>query len=157
MFDSIMMTPDAKAAIEQACDFTAAWEDSATRTEHLLLALASPEEGLPSQALALRSVRWGEIVALLESREDSASMSDASSDPVLRFDDSFLKVLELAQEEAKRPESLEYGVVDVEHLLIALALERNGLAGYFLTRRGADYDVLRLLLRKLRREESARI
>lgn len=157
MFDSIMMTPDAKAAIEQACDFTAAWEDSATRTEHLLLALASPEEGLPSQALALRSVRWGEIVALLESREDSTGTSDASSDPVPRFDGSFLKVLELAQEEAKRPESLEYGVVDVEHLLIAVALDQSGLAGRFLTRRGADYAVLRSLLRRLRHEQPAQV
>lgn len=151
MFDSIEMTKSARATMTLAAGLAAAFEDEKTSTEHLLLALVNATEDTGQPALSVRmmaacNLGVTDIGELMEGRTIRCILSPGGLQHVEsppEFDAACVRAVEHAVNETR----LTFGgdVVGVEHLLVGVAMEPNGLAGRFLAKRGADFVTLRKL------------
>jgi ATP-dependent Clp protease ATP-binding subunit ClpC len=107
-------------------------------TEHLLLALVADQPGAASNLLQSLGVDMGgiraEIEKLVQPGSTPVTMRELPRTPRTR------KVIEYAQQEAR---SVGQKAVDVEHLLIALLREPEGVAGIVLGNLGVKTDELR--------------
>jgi ATP-dependent Clp protease ATP-binding subunit ClpA len=104
-------------------------------TEHLLLGvLRTPD---PVTAALLSGLDPDDVRAMIVG---TVGRGDGPPEPDLPFTPRARKVLMMAQEEAKRR---GHETPDARHLLLAVILERKGLAGQILERLDGDLDGLR--------------
>jgi ATP-dependent Clp protease ATP-binding subunit ClpA len=159
-FDHIPMTDKARSIIIDTGLTAMQCNDTVVATEHLLLTLAADEATVAHILLASRGLTHDSInAALLEYRAQQGRL--VLSDDVLPgeswYHPTLKKAIDLAWNEATYFDGPreQVGVVATEHLLIGLALEAGGFAGYHLSQQRADYVNLRRALRKLGAEEVA--
>lgn len=159
-FDYIPMTDKARSIIIDAGLTALQCNDTIVGTEHLLLTLAADEATVAHILLASKGVTHDSInAALLEYRAqqghlvlmDDVPLGESWYHPTLK------KAIDFAWNEATYFDGPreQVGVVATEHLLIGLALEAKGFAGFYLAHQRADYVNLRKDLRKLGVEEVA--
>jgi ATP-dependent Clp protease ATP-binding subunit ClpC len=117
-------------ARELGCDFIG--------TEHMLLGLIREGDGVAAQSLKMSGVTFDDIYMRVDAVVGSGTSSNPGSPP---FTPRAKKVLELSLREA-----LEFGhsYIGVEHLLLALIREGDGVAAEVLGQSGVDLEVLRL-------------
>jgi hypothetical protein len=106
-------------------------------TEHLLLGVAGSGDEVASRLLAEAGLGVAEL------RKDVEGLGEQPAEPPrgrIPFTRRAKKVLELALREAL---ALGDNFIGVEHVLIALAREKDGAAGKILAEHGLDVDTLR--------------
>src|SRR5437867_2260055 len=152
----IGLTPRAKRVIELAVDEARRLNHHYIGTEHLLLGLVREGEGiaagvLESLGVSLEKVR-AQVIEVLKSSSSTTSRqsgikstmrSPTSAARPPRFD-SFTerarKVLQLAQEEAKR---FNHNYISTEHILLGLVREEGGVAARVLNNLGIELHKVR--------------
>ncbi len=106
-------------------------------TEHLLLALLAPQDGIPAAVLGRLGANANAVRARVEQelarRPKAIGGADPAAAPELR------RALEAAQGEAQR---LRDEYVSTEHLLLAVAADRSTAAGRALAEAGVDREKL---------------
>jgi ATP-dependent Clp protease ATP-binding subunit ClpC len=121
-------------------------------TEHILLGLIREGSGVAAHALKNLDVSLDEM-----RREVKGCLTTGFEAPVLGTLRQLKMVLEYstpqvrtlfrsAKEEAH---SLQHNYVGTEHLLLALLLQRDGIAPVVLSRRGVKHDIVQAEVRKL--------
>jgi ATP-dependent Clp protease ATP-binding subunit ClpB len=106
-------------------------------TEHLLLALLAPQDGIPAAVLGRLGANGNAVRARVEQelarRPKALGGADPGAAPELR------RALEVAQAEAQR---LRDEYISTEHLLLAVAADRSTAAGRALAEAGVDREKL---------------
>lgn len=158
MFQTTLMTQKAKEAVTYA-SFTAMLRgDTQVATEHLLISLMEGSQNTVAQILLrIQGLSQECVEAAIAHRdrmdEDVRVSPETASLVQATYTDSFVQAIELASQEALfAPNLRQDGVVGTEHLLIGLAIEPNGFAGFILSESGAHFTKLRTVLAKLREE-----
>lgn len=154
------MTPQAEGMIREAASYAIENGDTSVRPDHLLRsllvgksctivgALLDGFEDVTIDTLTAEQPIW-ELEGLVPPALGGGDMFKASPD----FDAAFRKLMELAGNEAGIERG---GEIDLEHLLIAVALEPSNPSGRFLAIRGADFVALRRNLRDCGVESDSR-
>jgi hypothetical protein len=132
------LTADARQAFELAQDEARTLNHNYIGTEHILLGLLRVERGLGARVLASFDVGLDQIRTALEQR--LGRPAEPSATGALRMTPRSKKALELALNEARAQRSLHVGS---EHLLLAVARVRDGLAAGVLRELGVDEPTLR--------------
>lgn len=103
-------------------------------TEHLLLALIQESNGVAAKVLGSLEIDTNEVRETIEGIIDSG---DRMLSDEIGFTSRAKRVIELAKVKAK---SMNHHYVGIEHLLLGLVLEGEGIAAGVLERRGATLD-----------------
>jgi ATP-dependent Clp protease ATP-binding subunit ClpA len=136
----------AERVLENAVYETRVLSEEWTSTDHLLLALLSERDS--NAWLTLRDLRNPDAVKKAIQRTPVGNLTPVYRGATPRTE----RILHIAGEEAKRAQN---SVVGSEHLLIALAVEAEGLAGRILTQTfGLTPEILRLAARDRTPERS---
>ena len=106
-------------------------------TEHLLLALIQESKGVTTEVFDNLEINTNEVRETIEGIIDSG---DRFSSEEIAFTPRAKKVIELAKDEAQ---SMKYHFVGVEHLLLGIVREGEGIAAGVLERRGATLGRVR--------------
>ena len=106
-------------------------------TEHLLLALIQESKGVTSEVLDNLEIDTNEVRETIEGIIDSG---DHISSDDIAFTPRATKTIELAKVEAQ---SMKHHYVGIEHLLLGIVHESEGIAAGVLERRGATLDRVR--------------
>jgi ATP-dependent Clp protease ATP-binding subunit ClpA len=106
-------------------------------TEHLLLALIHESKGVASEVLDNLEIDTNEVRETIEGIIDSG---DRMLSDEIAFTPRAKKVIELAKDEAQ---SMKHHYVGIEHLLLGLVREGEGIAAGVLERRGATMERVR--------------
>ena len=103
-------------------------------TEHLLLGLVREGEGVAAKVLSNLGVELNKVRSAVEfiiGRGDRIVLGEIGLTPRAK------KVIELAKDEAK---SMKHHFVGIEHLLLGLVLEGEGIAAGILGQMGATLE-----------------
>jgi ATP-dependent Clp protease ATP-binding subunit ClpB len=130
-------TVKAQEALQAAQSHADRLSHQALEPEHLLAALLQQKEGVVAPLLGKLGVRPEALEAALEAELARVPRVQGGSGPYLG--ERLRRALERAQREAER---LKDEYVSTEHLLIALAQEREGAAGKALAAAGVTPDAL---------------
>jgi ATP-dependent Clp protease ATP-binding subunit ClpA len=103
-------------------------------TEHLLLALIQESNGVAAKVLGSLEIDTNEVRETIEGIIDSG---DRMLSDEIGFTPRAKRVIELAKVKAR---SMNHHYVGIEHLLLGLVLEGEGIAAGVLERRGATLD-----------------
>jgi ATP-dependent Clp protease ATP-binding subunit ClpA len=106
-------------------------------TEHLFLALIQESKGVASEVLDNLEINTNEVRETIEGIIDSG---DRILSDEIAFTPGAKKTIELAKDEAQR---MKHHYVGIEHLLLGLVREGEGIAVGVLERRGATIERLR--------------
>ena len=106
-------------------------------TEHLLLALIQESKGVATEVLDHLEINTNEVRETIEGIIDSG---DRFSSEEVAFTPRAKKVIELAKDEAQ---SMKHHFVGIEHLLLGLVRDGEGIAAGVLERRGATMEKVR--------------
>jgi ATP-dependent Clp protease ATP-binding subunit ClpC len=135
---SEQLTDRVRKVLSLAADQARSLNHEYVGTEHVLLALVAAQSGTASHVLQSLGVDMGRIRAEIE------KLVLPGSTPVSKLElprtPRTKQVIEFAQDEAH---SVGQKAVDVEHLLIALLREPEGVAGVVLSNLGVKTDQLR--------------
>jgi ATP-dependent Clp protease ATP-binding subunit ClpC len=137
------LTLRARRAVEHARDEAVALRHNYIGTEHLLMGLLHEKDGIAARVLRSRNVDLnGARAWVLE----NVGRGDEGRAGQMAFTQRAKRVIERSLREA-RPLGQDW--IDTEHILLALALEKDGLAARMLGDLGASpaevgEDVLRL-------------
>ena len=106
-------------------------------TEHLLLALVQESKGVTTEILDNLEINTSEVRETIEGIIDSG---DRFSSEEIAFTPRAKKVIELAKDEAR---NMKHHYLGIEHLLLGLVREGEGIAAGVLERRGATMEKVR--------------
>jgi len=106
-------------------------------TEHLLLAIIQESKGVTTEVLNNLEINTNEVRETIEGIIDSG---DRFSSEEIAFTPRAKKAIELAKDEAQ---SMKHHYVGIEHLLLAIVAEVEGIAAGVLERRGATLERVR--------------
>ena len=106
-------------------------------TEHLLLALIHESKGVATEVLGNLEIDTNEVRETIEGIIDSG---DRIPSDEIGFTLSAKKVIELAKDEAQ---SMKHHYVGIEHLLLGIVREGEGIAAGVLERRGVTMEKVR--------------
>lgn len=156
MFDRL--TERARRALAAAREEAARLNHGYIGTEHLLLGIAKEEEGIAAEILSEEGL---EVEKIRERIEELVSPNEPGSMETppeqIPFTPRAAKAMHLAMNEANE---MQHSHIGVEHLLLGLLAESEGVGAQVLTRMGADLDKLRERVRKASsaaREERAKV
>jgi hypothetical protein len=130
-------TPRARAAVRAAADEARRLGPGDLATEHLLLGLFAPAEGIAAQILDEAGITRADVEQRIL---DEGSRGSAVGEVEPPFAPGALECVERAGAEALR---LGHNYVGTEHLLLALFGDSDSLAASILTELGATYDHFR--------------
>jgi ATP-dependent Clp protease ATP-binding subunit ClpC len=130
-------TDQVKAVMQYSREEAARLGHDYIGTEHLLLGIIKDGQGKAVKILTCLGLNLNQIK---QSIEDYVATSGGRSklSPDIPFAPRAKQILEMAAEEAK---ALQSEFVDVEHLLLALLKDREGVAGQILGAYGVDYKI----------------
>ena len=114
-------------------------------TDHLLLALLEPQDGIPAAVLGRMGVNVGALRAKMEQELARRPKVQGGADPGIGPD--LRRALEVAQAEAQR---LKDEYVSTEHLLLGIAADTNSAAGRALREAGVDREKIYAALQQVR-------
>jgi len=114
-------------------------------TDHLLLALLEPQDGIPAAVLGRMGVNVGALRAKMEQELARRPNVQGGADPGIGPD--LRRALEVAQAEAQR---LKDEYVSTEHLLLGIAADTNSAAGRALREAGVDREKIYTALQQVR-------
>ncbi len=138
MFRLDRLTQKAQEALQQAQAVAEKNESQVLFTLHLLIALAEEKEGIVRPVLEKCNVQPDAIVS--EGRRQLAGLpKTAGMQPGMYLSQPLNHVLEHAFDEATH---FKDEFVSTEHLLLAIAEQRNDPAGQLLDRAGATHDAI---------------
>jgi ATP-dependent Clp protease ATP-binding subunit ClpA len=103
-------------------------------TEHLLLALIRESKGVATEVFDILEIDTNEVRETIEGIIDGG---DRMISDEIAFTPRAIRVIELAKVKAK---SMNHHYVGIEHLLLGLVLEEEGIAAGVLQRRGATLE-----------------
>ena len=106
-------------------------------TEHILLALIQESKGVTIEVLNNLEINTNEVRETIEGIIDSG---DGIPSEEIAFTPRAKKVIELAKDEAQ---SMKHHFVGIEHLLLGIVREGEGIAAGVLERRGATMENVR--------------
>ena len=106
-------------------------------TEHILLALIQESKGVTAEVLGNLEINTNEVRETIEGIIDSG---DRFSSEEIAFTPRAKKVIELAKVEAQ---SMKHHYLGIEHLLLGIVREGEGIAAGVLERRGATMEKVR--------------
>jgi ATP-dependent Clp protease ATP-binding subunit ClpC len=121
-------------------------------TEHILLGLIREGSGVAAHALRNLDVNLDEM-----RREVKGWLTAGFEAPILGTLWQFKMVLEYSTPQVRalfksakdEAHSLQHNYVGTEHLLLALLLQRDGVAPVLLSRRGVNHDIVQAEVQKL--------
>ena len=135
----IMFTAQVKAVMQFSREESVRLGHNYIGTEHLLLGLIKAGKGKAIEILTKRGLR---MIDIKQSIEDYVS---TSGNQVIKGEVPFTprakQILEIASNEAK---DLAHSYVGVEHLLLALLKDREGVAAQVLAAFGMNYEHMKL-------------
>lgn len=111
--------------------------------EHLLLALVNESKGIAIEVLRILEVDTNELQETIEGIIDTGDRNPLDE---MSFSPRAQKVIELAKDEAR---NMKHHYVGIEHLLLGLISEGEGIAAGVLQRRGGTIERIRLETTKL--------
>jgi ATP-dependent Clp protease ATP-binding subunit ClpA len=119
------------------------FQHNAISTEHLLLALVNESKGVAIEVLRILEIDTNELRETIEGIIDTGDRNPLDE---MGFTPPAKKVIELAKEEAQ---SMKHHYVGIEHLLLSLVSEGEGIAAGVLQRGGATLEKVRAEIAKL--------
>lgn len=119
-------TERAKMTVMKAQQLAAQMGHSIVGTEHLLLSLATEEQGVAARVLAQRGLSAQDLLVQIQEAMGTSPRLSSQSIP---FSPRIKRVLELAVEEAR---GLGHNYVGTEHLLLGLIKEGEGIGARLL-------------------------
>ncbi len=131
------LTVKAQEALQSAQSLAAQHDHQSIEPEHLLAALVAQKEGVVGPILAKLGARVDAISRALDT--ELARLPGVRGGSGQYMGDRLRKTLETAQSEAER---LRDEYVSTEHLLVALAQDRDGAAGRILAQNGVTPDAI---------------
>ena len=136
-------TERAKKVLRLAQEEAQRFQHNYIGTEHLLLALVQESKGAAIAVLENLEIDTNEIREIIEGIIDTGDhiLSDE-----LSFTPSAQRVIELTKATSR---SFKHHYVGIEHLLLGLVLEGEGIAAEVLQRRGATPEKVRAEITKL--------
>ena len=141
-------TMDARKAIFHAQEEAQYCKTTYVCTEHLLLGLIK-EETVATTIL----LRFGvEVDQIRPKVEELVTQQDPPNSKDMTLTSRAKRVIDLAYEEAQ---SLRNNYIGVEHILLGLLSEGEGVGGRALTELGMELDATRYLVAKLQAETKA--
>jgi ATP-dependent Clp protease ATP-binding subunit ClpC len=151
----MVFDPSAKRVIELAFEEARRLGHAYVGTEHLLLGLIAEGKSIGAKVLVAAGVDLerarGEVEALTgRGQPDMPGPLHVTTEKLLPFAPRLKPIFELATAEALKLKSTRIGT---GHVLLALARDRESLAGRALTKLGVDEDALRRELDALARAD----
>jgi ATP-dependent Clp protease ATP-binding subunit ClpB len=139
MFRLDRLTQKAQEALQQTQGVSESGESQVMFPLHLLIALADEREGIVRPVLEKCGVHPDAIVTEARRMLNSLPKTPGMQQPGMYLSQPLNQVIERAFDEAAR---FKDEFVSTEHLLLALAEQRNDPAGQLLDRAGATHDAI---------------